>query len=51
MNSKTFRFISGTVSVLSLIVSVVQIIDFGVDFYEKKIQKPKKVAGFGAAAS
>jgi hypothetical protein len=51
INSKTFRVVNGTVSILSLIVSFVQVVEFGMDYYKKKIQKPQKVAEVSSATS
>jgi hypothetical protein len=47
---KLFSIGKDTMSALSLIVSVITIIDFGVGM-ARKYQKPKTVTGFTAAAS
>ncbi len=45
--NKAFIIVSHTVGVLSFIVSLVQICEYGMDFY-KKVKKPKRVQGFSS---
>ena len=47
--NKTMTIARTTISVLSLAVSVVQIVDFGMSFYHR-VQKPKRVTGFNATS-
>ena len=47
---KLFSIGKGTMTALSLIVSIITIVDFGVGM-ARKYQKPKTVTGFTAAAS
>lgn len=51
MNKKKLLSIGkGTMTAMNLIVSVITIVDFGVGM-ARKLQKPKTVTGFTAAAS
>ena len=43
--SKVFSVVRGTIGVLSFVVSVAQIVEYGIEL-SKKIKKPKKVKGF-----
>lgn len=51
INSKVFIMFRSTVSILSLIVSLVQITEFGLDFYQRKIKKSNKANGISTFAS